>query len=68
MGVRGLEIFHVFADSIVFEQQIYCSFLRMVGVGRVKSLVTFCERHKWITPKNIDGLPNLNLEVYLLEV
>ena len=29
MGWRGLEICRVFTDSIVFKQQIYCSFLQM---------------------------------------
>ena len=48
----GLEICHAFADSNAFKQQIYCSFLRIeglgVGVGErvgeglgVKELVTF---------------------------
>ena len=42
VGVGGsLEICHVFADSIVFEQSI-------VGVG-VKKLV-ICGFYKWITP------------------
>ena len=27
---------HVFAESIVFKQQIYCSFLQELGVGRVR--------------------------------
>ena len=31
-GWGGLEICHVFTDSIVFKQQIYCSFLQ-IGVG-----------------------------------
>ena len=36
-GVWGsLEICHVFADSIVFKQQIYCSFLQMLWIGGQK--------------------------------
>ena len=35
-GWGSLEICHVFADSIVLKQQIYCSFLQMVGVGGSK--------------------------------
>ena len=41
-GGRGsLEICHVFADFIVFKHEIYCSFLRMVGVGRSKNWSLF---------------------------
>ena len=36
----------VFTKSIVFKQQIYCSFLRKTGVGvGVKKLVIFCRCH-----------------------
>ena len=35
-GWGSLEICHVFEDSIVFKQQIYCLFLQMVGVGGEK--------------------------------
>ena len=31
VGVEGLEIHHVFADSIAFKKKIYCSFLRIGG-------------------------------------
>ena len=42
-----LEICHMFADSIVFKQQIYCSFLRMgVECKGVSKLYIFCRRHK----------------------
>ena len=44
----GLEICHVFMDSIDFKQQIYCSFLRTRGGS--KKLVIFCRRHNCITP------------------
>ena len=33
---RSLETYHVFADSTVFKQQIYCLFLRMEGVEGVE--------------------------------
>ena len=48
-GCWSLEICHVFANSIVFKQYIYCSFLRMVGVGCQKMII-FCARRKWMTP------------------
>ena len=32
-GGQVLKICHVFADYIVFEQLIYCSFLQAVGAG-----------------------------------
>ena len=35
-GKGVLEMSHVFAESIVFKQQIYCSFLQELGVGRVR--------------------------------
>ena len=35
-GGRGLEICYVCPDSIVFKQQIYCSFLRTVLVAGVR--------------------------------
>ena len=50
-GRGGFKIWHVFANSTVFKQQICCSFLRMVGVG-VKKLVIFGGPIKWMTPKN----------------
>ena len=50
-GWGSLEICYVFADSIVFKQYIYCSFLRMVGAGGSKNWSFFCGRHKWMTPK-----------------
>ena len=47
-GWMSLEICHVFVDSVVSKQQIYCLFLWMVGVGGgVKKLVI---GHKWMTP------------------
>ena len=39
--VRSLKICHVFADSIVFKQQICCSFLRMGVELEVTKLVFF---------------------------
>ena len=44
-NLGDLEIRHVFVDSIVFRQQIYCSFQQMVGTS-----VIFCGRHKSMTP------------------
>ena len=32
----SLETYHVFVDSLIFKQWIYCSFLWMVGGGRLK--------------------------------
>ena len=47
----GLEICHVFADSVVFKQQIYCSVLGMVGnEGDSKKIGPFCGRHKCMIP------------------
>ena len=34
---KGVEICHVFADSIVFLRKIYCSFLPMEGAGGHKT-------------------------------
>ena len=49
---EGLEICNVFVDSFIFKQKIYCSFLRMAGVGvGVKKLVILYVHHKWMTPK-----------------
>ena len=42
-GWGSLEICHVFADSIVFKQWIYCSFLWMVGVGGSKNWSFFVD-------------------------
>ena len=40
-----------------FEIEIYCSFLRMVGIERViKKIIIFCRCHKWMTPY----LPDIN--------
>ena len=36
VGGGSLDICDLFADSIVFKQKIYCSFLWMVGVGGQK--------------------------------
>ena len=52
-GGQALKICHVFADSIVFEQLTYCSFLPTAGVG-VKKFVLVCVCHKWMTPNLSD--------------
>ena len=53
VSIGTLEIRHVFADSIAFEQLICCSFLHMVGL-QVKKLVIFCECLKCMTPNLSD--------------
>ena len=52
-GGQVRKICHVFADSIVFEQLMYCYFCRQPGQG-FKKLVTFCGCHKWMTPNLSD--------------
>ena len=47
---EGVEICPVPADSIVFKQKTYYSFLQIESVG-VTKLVIFCERHKSMTPQ-----------------
>ena len=56
--IRGnLKICHMSADSFVFRQKIYCSFLQIEGVGYrtwgpgITKLIIFCGRHKFMTPK-----------------
>ena len=51
-----LTISQVFADSIVFEQLIYCSFLQTVRVGVKKNWSFFCGCHKWMTPHLNDSM------------
>ena len=45
-GCGGLEICHMFTDSIVFKQHIYCLFLQ-IGKGRWG---VFCEGHNCMIP------------------
>ena len=52
---KGLKIGHIFADSFVFKQKIYCSFFRMARVGyrtsRITKLVISCCHHKCMIRK-----------------
>ena len=56
-GILEMCFCQVFANSIVFEQLIYCSFWQTMGVG-VKKLVIFCGCHKQMT-LNISDWMNL---------
>ena len=48
VGGDVLEICHVFSDSIVFKQLIYCSFLKIAGVRAAKKLIIFIDvRNGW---------------------
>ena len=47
---RGVKMYLMSADFLVFKQRIYCSFLQIEGVV-VTKLAIFCGRHKWINPK-----------------
>ena len=52
-GWGVLEIYHVFADSIVFKQLIYFSFCRQWRWGK-KNWSFFGGCHKWMTPNLSD--------------
>ena len=52
-GVPRLEICHVFADSIVVKEWIYCLFLWMEGVERSIKFSIFCGRHKCMIPNGM---------------
>ena len=51
-GTGGLEVWHLFADSIVFKLLVYCSFFRIVGGGQKSVHFNckhfYCKRRKLI--------------------
>ena len=47
VALKGLETCHMFVDSVVFKQYIYCLFLRMGGHKKDN----FSRRHKYMTPQ-----------------
>ena len=53
-----LKICHVFPDSVVFKELIYCSFFADSDVTGKKNWSFSCEFHKWMTP-NLSGWMNL---------
>ena len=49
-GLGGLEICLMFTDSVVFKQQIYCSFFQRGWAQGIKKLLIFCGRHNCMVP------------------
>ena len=39
-GAGGLKVSYIFADSLAFDQKIYCYVLQMVGVGITKLIIS----------------------------